>query len=126
MQYSAFSKDTLVFRGYEDDYLLINAKRYTQSLLLLDNKVQQPWGAPSVAELRVENFAFLDQQVPEILLIGTGDCTRFPSQAIMDLLQERHVPFECMSSAAAARTFNLLLSEGRRVAAAMYLPGVKA
>ncbi|MDQ6963143.1 MAG: MTH938/NDUFAF3 family protein [Mariprofundaceae bacterium] len=126
MQYTAFSKDTLVFRGYEDDHFIINAERYTQNLLLIDNQVHQPWGQKSVAELTEQDFCFLDQQQPEILLIGTGDCTRFPSPAIMQLFDQRRIPFECMNSAAAARTFNLLLAEDRRVAAAMYLPGIKA
>jgi len=122
MQSESFMKNTLVFHAYEDDYLQINQQKYYEALLLIDNQVQQPWGADSVAELSQQDFLFLEKQRPEILLIGTGSLTRFPSQAVMLWLDSLHVPFECMSSAAAARTFNLLLSEGRNVAAAMLLP----
>jgi len=115
-------KNTLVFRAYEDDYLQINDTKYYNGILLMENTVQQPWGTTNVSELSLQHFSFLEEKQPEILLIGTGTQTRFPAQDILLKLDQQHIPFECMSSPAAARTFNLLLSEGRNVAAAILLP----
>jgi uncharacterized protein len=58
-------------------------------------------------------------------LIGTGRTTAFPDPAILDALAEAHIGFECMDSRAAARTYNILMVEGRDVSAAMLLPNAK-
>jgi len=62
---------------------------------------------------------------PEVLIIGTGRQTAFPDAAVLDMLAEAHIGFECMDSRAAARTYNILVSEGRDVSAAMLLPNAR-
>ncbi len=62
---------------------------------------------------------------PEVLLIGTGRITAFPAPAILETLANAHIGFECMDSRAAARTYNILMAEGRDVSAAMLLPNAK-
>lgn len=62
---------------------------------------------------------------PEVLVIGTGRKTAFPDPAVLELLSEAHIGFELMDSRAAARTYNILVSEGRIVSAAMLLPNAK-
>ena len=60
---------------------------------------------------------------PEILIIGTGRTTAFPEADVLQHLSERHIGFECMDSRSAARTYNILIAEGRNVSTAMLLPG---
>ena len=62
---------------------------------------------------------------PEVLIIGTGRQTAFPDASVLDMLEEAHIGFECMDSRAAARTYNILVSEGREVSAAMLLPNAR-
>jgi len=62
---------------------------------------------------------------PEILLIGTGRTTAFPDPSILEALADAHIGFECMDSRAAARTYNILVAEGRDVSAAMLLPNAR-
>jgi len=62
--------------------------------------------------------------MPEVLIIGTGRLTAFPSAEVMAWLAEHHIGYECMDSRSAARTYNILVGEGRDVSAAMLLPGV--
>jgi len=62
---------------------------------------------------------------PEVLVIGTGRQTAFPDASVLDMLSEAHIGFECMDSRAAARTYNILVSEGRDVSAAMLLPNAR-
>lgn len=62
------------------------------------------------------------ESAPEVLLIGTGRTTAFPDADILAELEDRHIGFECMDSRSAARTYNVLVSEGRNVSAAVLLP----
>ncbi len=55
----------------------------------------------------------------DVLFIGTGADTRHIPAAFRDALEEAGIGVEAMSSPAAARTYNVLLSEGRRIAAAL-------
>jgi len=74
--------------------------------------------------LTPQHLHWLLDTPPEMLLIGSGRVTRFPSEAVMDWLHEQHIPFESMDSRAAARTWNILMGEGRKASCAMLLPGV--
>lgn len=53
---------------------------------------------------------------PEILLVGTGDKMRLLPAAIRQFLEEKGVGFDLMDTGAAARTYNVLLMEERKVA----------
>ena len=65
------------------------------------------------------DFARLLDYEPEIVLLGTGDVQRFPHPRLLAPLGEAHVGIEAMDTSAACRTFNILVAEGRRVAAAL-------
>jgi uncharacterized protein len=54
-----------------------------------------------------------------VLLLGMGATIVWPDRALRDRLQAEGLAADPMSSPAAARTYNVLLSEGRRVAAAL-------
>jgi len=58
-------------------------------------------------------------------VIGTGRLTSFPNEEVMQALADAHIGFECMDSRAAARTYNILVGEGRIVSAAMLLPNAR-
>jgi uncharacterized protein len=59
---------------------------------------------------------------PEIVLLGTGARQRFPHPRLYRVLTAERIGVEVMDSAAAARTYNIIAAEGRRVAAALILP----
>jgi len=63
------------------------------------------------------------ERPPEVLLIGTGRTTAFPPAAMLEWLALNHLGFECMDSRSAARTYNILIAEGRDVTAALLPPG---
>ena len=62
------------------------------------------------------------QNPPELLLIGSGRRTLFPDADVLEALRMAHIGFECMDTRAAARTYNILIAEGRNVSAAMLPP----
>ena len=74
--------------------------------------------APTV----VADFEAVAALKPEIVLLGTGARQRFPPPRVYRLLTDARVGVEVMDTAAAARTYNIVAAEGRRVVAALLLP----
>jgi len=97
----------------------------TTAFMLHQNEIIAPWGPDSLAGLTREHLANILATPPEVLLIGTGRKTSFPPPAVMRALDESHIGFECMDSRSAARTYNILVGEGRETSVAMLLPGAE-
>ncbi|NOR72269.1 MAG: hypothetical protein GQ467_00135 [Mariprofundaceae bacterium] len=116
---------SLLFRGYEDNCFIIGEGRYHSGLRFHKRELIEPWGPERLGALTIEDISWAIENPPEILLIGTGRTTAFPDSAILDALAEAHIGFECMDSRAAARTYNILMAEGRDVSAAMLLPNAR-
>lgn len=74
------------------------------------------WAANDPAALTAADFAGIDTP---LLILGTGPTLLRPAPALLAALAARGIAVEPMDSRAAARTYNLLLSEGREVAAAL-------
>jgi len=81
------------------------------------------WRPASVTDIKLADLTLFNEKPPEVLLIGTGRTTVFPAALILQALKAAHIGFECMDSRAAARTYNILIGEGRDVSVAMLLPG---
>ena len=91
------------------------------SLLLLDD-VPLPWRPTALTELTVEDFAPVIEAgaaVSEFVLLGTGATQMLPPRGVRDALRACGLGLEFMSTEAAARTYGVLISEGRRVAVAL-------
>lgn len=90
------------------------------SILCLPSGIEA-WPAISAEALTVLDFAKVLAEVPAgyALLLGTGRTQVFPDAAVTRAFAEARIGLEPMSTGAAARTYNLLLSEGRMVAAAL-------
>ncbi|MDQ6974547.1 MAG: MTH938/NDUFAF3 family protein [Mariprofundaceae bacterium] len=116
---------TPLLRGYGDDYLTIGRTRYTQGLSLHQGQIMSPWGPTEVRALAVQHFQHVMDNPPEVLIIGTGRQTTFPHGNILEYLAGKKLGFECMDSRAAARTYNILIGEGRKTSALFFLPNVR-
>ena len=78
------------------------------------------WSVESMADATAASFAQLkEEDGPELLLIGTGVDLLPLSEPLTEYLSHLQVRCEPMSTGAAARTYNVLLSEGRSVGAAL-------
>ena len=107
--------------GYGEDFIEINKKRYEKSLIVLANQLILNWNVTTFAALTAENFAEILEINPEVLLLGTGAKHQFLHPKLAKNLIEKGIPIECMTTAAACRTYNILMSEGRNVAAALLI-----
>lgn len=114
---------TYVLRGVSEAGVLVNQETLVRSFLLTPNAIVQDWRPTSAAELQPEDMLAVLGLEPALVLLGTGPRQRFPSPAAMAALLTRGIGIEVMDSGAAARTFNVLATEGRKVVAAFLLPG---
>ena len=90
------------------------------SLLLLPSGIKA-WGAARPEEVTLETLALLiaEKADIEVLLYGSGAAQVFPPKALREALADRSLHIETMTTGAACRTYNILLGEGRAVAAAV-------
>ena len=79
------------------------------------------WPCRSFADLTAEHFAQLATLNAEIVIFGSGLRNRFPPPAWLKPLITQRIGLKTMDTAAACRTYNVLISEGRKVAAALLL-----
>ncbi len=105
--------------GYGPGFIEINKSRHAGHLLLMPDAPARTWQAQGFEALRREDFDALLALDPEVVLLGTGRRQRFPRPALTAALARAGVGLEVMDTAAACRTYNILMSEGRRVLAAI-------
>jgi uncharacterized protein len=79
------------------------------------------WAVRDFDSLSEGNFECLLAYQPEVILLGTGSTHRFIRPHLIQHLTGANIPVECMSTDAACRTYNILMAEGRKVAAALIL-----
>lgn len=112
-----------VLRGVSDAGVRVNSESLDASFLLTPTQLVRDWRPRSIDALRPEDFDPALALQPAVILLGTGPRLRFPSPAVMAAVLSRGIGLETMDSAAAARTFNVLATEGRKVLAAFLVPG---
>ena len=90
------------------------------SLLIIDDQPRD-WAATSLAALTPEDFAEVIAAggAVEFVLLGVGLVNALPPRPVRDALKAAGIGLEFMSTEGAARTYNVLASEGRRLAAAL-------
>ena len=113
-----YSSD-LRIRGYGDGVITVGEQQFAQSLILSREVLMADWRPQQVAELLYDDFAPVLDIAPEVLVLGTGSTLKFPSPALTARLLQIGIGVEVMDTAAACRTYNILLSEERHVVAAL-------
>jgi uncharacterized protein len=108
-------------RGTDAGGVWVNDRRLTRSFILTPSTLVEDWRPLHIEDLQPADFGPLLVLEPVIVILGTGKVQRFPSQAVLAACLTRGIGIEAMDNAAAARTFNVLATEGRRVAAGFLL-----
>lgn len=80
-----------------------------------------PWPIAEFGELREADFERMAAFGPDLVLFGSGARMRFAPPALLRPLAAKGIGIECMDTAAACRTYNVLVSERRPVLAALLL-----
>ena len=106
------------FTGYGEGYVMVNGTRHAANLIVLPERIE-PWPVAGFDALAEEHFAMLAALKPEVVLLGTGARLRFPHPRLTAALARARIGLEVMDLQAACRTYNILMAEERRVAAAL-------
>jgi uncharacterized protein len=106
--------------AYGAGYVSVNGERHESSLVVLRDQVF-PWAPRRFDELSAESFAVLAKLDVDIVLLGTGERQRFPLPQLTAGLRNARIGLEVMDVQAACRTYNILVAEERRVAAALLI-----
>jgi uncharacterized protein len=120
LKFTRESTGSIFVRSVRADGIVVGDEIYVDTIALTTERVLENWPATDIANLDVNDFGDLLAAEPEIVLLGTGSRQLFPPRELMFAMARRGVGFEVMDTRAAARTFNVLVSEDRDVAAVLY------
>jgi len=93
--------------------------KITSNLIINPTNLILDWTVNNLDEITEELIAPIVALDPEIVILGVGAKMKLPPVRINLLFQKHHIGLEMMDTAAACRTYNFLLTEGRNVAAAL-------
>lgn len=105
--------------AYAPGAVRIAGVTYAGGLIATRQAVVGDWRPSALEALTIADFAPLLAAAPDIAILGTGPRQRLPSPGLYADFAARRIGLEVMDSAAACRTYNLLLSEYREVALAL-------
>ena len=117
----ADAADGYLIRAYEKGRIQVGDRSYGTSLIIAPDRIICDWRPQSTDDLAAADFAPVLALEPEIILLGTGAEQVFPDPPAYKDVVARRVGLEIMDTGAACRTYNILMSEGRRVAAALMM-----
>ena len=110
-------RDAQVIQSYKGGIFKVSGQVYPTSILIMPERVLTLTDNHDLAPLA----PYKDDI--DVLLYGTGERLVMPDQAFKKRVKEEYgIILEAMDNGAASRTYNVLMAEGRKVAAALTLP----
>jgi len=107
--------------GHGPGFVMVNNTRLESAAIVMPDKLISPWRVADPAALVLADFAAVLALKPELVIFGSGASFRFPDPRIMAAFSQARIGFDVMDTPAACRTYNVLTSEGRIVAAALLI-----
>jgi len=111
-----------LFTAHGEAYVAVNHQRHEGSLIVRPESIIAGWTAATAATAATLAPGDLDRLLTlgaDVVLLGTGSRLRFPPAALLAPFAQAGIGLEVMDLPAACRTYNILASEGRAVAAAL-------
>jgi uncharacterized protein len=120
MQLSRDSSTVNLIRAWEPGRVRIADRWLAGNVIVGNDRIVEGWTSVQPQELTIEHLEPAFALEPTIIVLGTGTERFLPDVELMAAAAERSVGLEIMSTPAACRTFKVLLSEQRRVVAALF------
>ena len=106
--------------------VIVNGVEFRRSSIVPWQGEVRAWSVNRFSALSEQHFALLAELAPELVIFGSGARLRFVRPALLRALIDRRIGIETMDTPAACRTYNVLLSEGRAVVAALLFEPAEA
>jgi uncharacterized protein len=119
MQFTREQNSAITVRQVEPGQLRIGTDIVRNNVLLTADREIRKWSIDSIEQLTERHLQEIIEAAPEMIVVGTGWKAAFPPRELVFALARRGIGFETMDTPAACRTFNILINEGRRAAAAL-------
>lgn len=110
-------------RAYTKDFIQVNEQKIRHSLIVMPNQLVDPWSPRSIADLTTDCLQLIIELRPSIVLLGSGENLVFPNPELLNVFYQQKIGIEVMNNGAACRTYSVLMSEERNVAAALLIAG---
>jgi uncharacterized protein len=111
-----------VIRRYGADFIQVDAEEIRHSCIVSPTTISRYWPPRGVADLNVDLLAPIFALAPDVVVLSTGPTQIFPRAALRAEFAMRRIGLEVMEVGAACRTYNVLVSEERKVVVAILLP----
>lgn len=108
-------------RQIEQGRIIIGNEELTDNVILFRDEIHRDWKPADVDNPTSQDLEDLIREKPEVIVFGTGWKTQLPPRELVFALARRGIGFEMMDTPAACRTFNVLVSEDRDVAAVLII-----
>lgn len=110
-----------VLQGVDGRSARVNDRLLTRSFFIAPDHLQEDWPVGDASLLDPADLQPMLALQPEVILLGTGATQAFAPAVVQAACLSRGIGIECMTNAAAARTYAVLAGEGRRVVAGFVL-----
>jgi uncharacterized protein len=110
-----------VIHAYTRTSVSVNGQVHSRSIIVPPSGPMVDWPVQSLQALTEADFHPILAARPEVLILGTGTTLRFIQPGLMRHLMSARIGVETMDTAAACRTYNILVGEGRQVMAALLI-----
>ena len=114
-------RETKVIRAYAPGRINVSDTMLSKSFIVAADRLIEDWPPQAFKDLTAEHLNTALALEPEILIIGTGKEQHFLSGELMSAVSTAGMGLEVMDTAAACRTYNVLLGEDRKVVAALLM-----
>ena len=92
------------------------------SFIVSPRHLLRNWAPENIDSLLADHLSAIIELQPELVLLGTGPQLKFPAHSILAEVHQQRIGIEIMDTAAACRTYNILMAEGRFVVAGLINP----
>lgn len=111
---------TYQIKRVDTNSITINETNYSNSLIIMPEYLTD-WEPSNFEDLKLEHFEILANLDADVIVLGTGQTIHFPSVELLTPLIKKGIGIEVMDTAAACRTYTILASEDRNVAAGLLI-----
>ncbi|MEM9243026.1 MAG: Mth938-like domain-containing protein [Pseudomonadota bacterium] len=108
-------------RSYVPGALKVNEQIYNKSIIISNTMLNDTWSPQCFDAIKPEHLDMLCEASPAIIILGTGEHQRFLKPELMQIILAKGIGLECMTTLAACRTYNVLMSEQRHAVAGLLI-----